>query len=48
MHKAEWLLEHGYYTEVGSDCHRHKLIKEQYERKVLTKKTIENLSRIKF
>ena len=48
MHKAEWLLEHGYYTEVGSDCHRHKLIKEQYERKVLTKKTIENLRRIKF
>lgn len=48
MHKAEWLLEHGYYTEVGSDCHRHKLIKDQYERKVLSKQTIERLSRIKF
>ena len=42
--KAEWLLENGYYTEVGSDCHRLRLIKEQFERKVLTKETIAQLS----
>ena len=48
MHKAEWLLEQGYYTSVGSDCHRFGLIKHQYERKILSKKTIEYLSRIKF
>ena len=48
MHKAEWLLEHGFYTEVGSDCHRFRLIKEQYEKNVLKKQTLELLSRIKF
>ena len=42
--KAEWLLENGYYTEVGSDCHRLRLIKEQFERQVLTKETIAQLS----
>ena len=47
MRKAEWLLEQGYYSAVGSDCHRVGLIKQQYERNILTKKTIENLSRIK-
>jgi tyrosine-protein phosphatase YwqE len=48
MHKAEWLLGHGYYTEVGSDCHRFRLIKDQYEKNVLKKQTLELLSRIKF
>ena len=41
--KAEWLLANGFYTEVGSDCHRLRLIKEQYERKVLSKDTIAKL-----
>ena len=41
--KAEWLLANGYYTEVGSDCHRLRLIHEQYERKVLSKDTIAKL-----
>lgn len=44
--KAEWLLSNGYYTEVGSDCHRLRLIKEQFERKVLSKETVEQLNRI--
>ena len=42
--KAEWLLTHGYYTEVGSDCHRLRLIKEQFERKVLSKETVSRLN----
>lgn len=46
MRKAEWLLEHGYYTEVGSDCHRLNLIIGQYERKVLSKETVERLEKL--
>ncbi len=42
--KAEWLLANGYYTEVGSDCHRLRIIKEQYERKVLSKETVAQLT----
>ena len=41
--KAEWLLNQGYYTEIGSDCHRLRLIHEQFERKVLSKETIAKL-----
>jgi tyrosine-protein phosphatase YwqE len=41
--KAEWLLNQGYYTEIGSDCHRFRLIHEQFERKVLSKETIAKL-----
>ena len=44
--KAEWLLEHGYYTEVGSDCHRLRLIKEQYERTVLKKEVVTQLQKL--
>ena len=46
MHKAEWLLANGYYSEVGSDCHRLRLIHEQYERKVLSKDTLAHLERL--
>ena len=46
MHKAEWLLQKDYYTEVGSDCHRLRLIHEQYERKVLSKDTLAHLERL--
>lgn len=44
--KAEWLLENDFYTEVGSDCHRLRLIKEQYERTVLKKETVAHLSKL--
>lgn len=46
MRKAEWLLSRGFYTEVGSDCHRLRLIKEQFERKVLTKEIIAKLAKL--
>ena len=42
--KAEWLLANGFYSEVGSDCHRLRLIQEQFERKVLSKETIAQLT----
>ena len=44
---AEWLLENGYYTEVGSDCHRLRLIKEQFERQVLKKEILTLLSQLR-
>lgn len=43
MRKAEWLLENAHYACAGSDCHRNRLICEQYERKVLSKKCLESL-----
>ena len=43
MRKAQWLLANGYYSEVGSDCHRLRLIREQFERKVLSKETVAQL-----
>ena len=47
QNKAEWLLENAYYTEVGSDCHRFSLIKEQFERQVLRKEIITLLSQLR-
>ena len=44
--KAEWLLERGFYCEVGSDCHRLRLIKEQYERTVLKKEVVLHLQKL--
>ena len=41
--RAAWLLEKGYYSISGSDCHRFQRIQEQYSAKVLDKKTIERL-----
>ena len=35
--KALWLLENGYYSEVGSDCHRLHAMRGQYECQVLAK-----------
>ena len=46
MRKAEWLLENGFYTEIGSDCHRLRLIKEQYERTVLSKDIVDRLKNL--
>ena len=45
MRKAHELLEKGWYSEIGSDCHRLATIKEQYNREVLTK---DILSRLRF
>lgn len=45
MGKARNLLEKGWYSDVGSDCHRLSTIKEQYTREVLTKDIV---SRLKF
>ena len=42
--KAEWLLENDFYTEVGSDCHRLRLLNEQFERAVLSKETVNRLT----
>ena len=44
--KAEWLLEKGFYTAVGSDCHRLSLIQEQFERKVLKKEVMTRLEQL--
>lgn len=46
MGRAQWLLEHGYYTGIGSDCHRLKVLKEQYSREGLKKQTLQLLSSI--
>lgn len=35
--KAMWLWEKGYYSEIGSDCHRLNVIKEQYGGRTLSK-----------
>ena len=44
--KAEWMLSKGYYSEVGSDCHRLRMINETFERKVLSPEIIAQLSRM--
>lgn len=44
MHKAHDLLAKGWYSDVGSDCHRLTTIKEQYTRDVLSKETLQHLS----
>lgn len=33
--KAEWILKKGWYMASGSDCHRFRSIKEQFERQVI-------------
>ena len=42
--KAQYILKNGWYTEIGSDCHRLKIIQEQYTRETLTKDTLQLLS----
>ena len=44
MFKAYRMLEKGWYSEVGSDCHRLATIKEQYIREVLPKELLPHLS----
>ena len=43
MHKAHDLLAKGWYSDVGSDCHRLTTIQEQYNRETLTKEVLNNL-----
>lgn len=45
MHKAHDLLAKGWYSEIGSDCHRLKSLQEQYTRATLTKDVV---ARLKF
>ena len=42
--KAQYILKNGWYSEIGSDCHRLKIIQEQYTRETLTKDTLQLLS----
>lgn len=42
--KALYLLEKGWYSDFGSDCHRLKSIQDQYNRETLTKDVISLLS----
>ena len=42
--KALFLLEKGWYSHFGSDCHRFSNIEEQYNRQTLTKDTISLLN----
>lgn len=44
--KASYILDKGWYSVIGSDCHRLRSIKDQYTRKELKKKTIQQLSSI--
>lgn len=44
MGKAHDLLRKGWYSEVGSDCHRLATIKEQYNRETLTKEIASHLT----
>lgn len=44
--KAEWLLQQGLYSASGSDCHRLKVIKDQYSKPELTKRTITELIKL--
>lgn len=34
--KAEWILKKGWYKAIGSDCHRLRSIKEQFEREAIS------------
>lgn len=44
--KALWLLEKGWYSDYGSDCHREYVIKQQYTREVLTKDVLKLLEKL--
>jgi tyrosine-protein phosphatase YwqE len=44
--KAQHLLDKGYYSMAGSDCHRLHFIMHQYEAKVLSSKTLGQLDAI--
>ena len=43
MNKANTLLEKGWYSDIGSDCHRLKVLQEQVNREVLSKNHLAQL-----
>ena len=47
QNKALWLLEKGWYSEVGSDCHRFLSLSEQFSREVLKSDTCGLLKNLK-
>lgn len=47
MKKAHWLLEKGWYSSAGTDCHRFKALEEQVNRSVLKRETLEFIKCIK-
>ena len=44
MRKSHELLAKGWYSEIGSDCHRLATIKEQFTRETLSKDLLQHLS----
>ncbi len=44
--KAQHLLDRGYYSMAGSDCHRLHFIMKQYDAKVLKTKTLSQLEAV--
>ncbi len=44
--KAEMILEKGWYSMTGTDCHRYRAMEGQYTCKVLSKKTVSLLREI--
>ena len=47
QNKATYILDKGWYSVIGSDCHRLRSIQNQYIRKELKKKTIQKLQSCK-
>ena len=47
MKKARWILENGWYSDAGTDCHRFQSLSEQMGRKVLTKDCLDQIKNIK-
>ncbi len=46
LQKAQLLLDKGFYTMVGSDCHRSRAIKKQYSEIKLKESTLEQLKEL--
>lgn len=46
MKKARWILQQGWYSDFGTDCHRFISLNDQLNRGVLTKDTLELLNKI--
>lgn len=44
MQKAQGMLTKGWYSDIGSDCHRLATIQEQYNRDVLTKDVVSKIT----
>ena len=42
--RAHYLLDHGMYSMVGSDCHRYRAIRSQYKAEELKKDTVAKLA----